>query len=160
MNKEDFYSTEPDIRVDTINKMLLNRSVSEVAKEIGIPSSSFSKEMTNGDYVYIKRENQYYKFVRDISDFQANLETDDATAFVNKNMDTLKKIVSLFKGKTPLILDESIYVKNADYSNKNVRMNNLIYSEFTNFCGNNYPTYRLQDLFSQALIDFTKTYNK
>lgn len=48
---------EPDTRAELINKLLLKKSLNEVAKEIGIPSSSFSKEMTNQDYVYIKREN-------------------------------------------------------------------------------------------------------
>lgn len=57
MNKEEFYAIDPDVRVEHINKLLLNRSLNDVAEEIGISPSTFSKEMTVGDYVYIKREN-------------------------------------------------------------------------------------------------------
>lgn len=103
LNKDEFYSMEPDVRVNHINKMLLNRSLNEVAKEIGIPSSSFSKEMTNGDYVYIKRENQYYKFVRDLNDIKSNPTSDDSMLFINKNIGTIKKMVALFENHTPLI---------------------------------------------------------
>lgn len=160
LNKDEFYSMEPDVRVNHINKMLLNRSLNEVAKEIGIPSSSFSKEMTNGDYVYIKRENQYYKFVRDLKDVQSSITNNDTTLYLNQNIKTIKEIVSLFQHHTPLILDEKIYSKQSTYTTKSLKMNSLVYSEFVEFCENNYPLYRLQDLVAQALLDFIQRYRK
>lgn len=160
MNKDEFYSIEPDVRVNHINKMLLNRSLNEVAKEIGIPSSSFSKEMTNGDYVYIKRENQYYKFVRDLKDLQSSVTDNDTMLYLNQNIETIKKVISLFQHHTPLILDEKIYSKQLSYTTKSLKMNDNVYSEFTDFCKSNYPTYRLQDLIAQALLDFIQKYGK
>jgi len=160
LNKDEFYSIEPDVRVNHINKMLLNRSLNEVAKEIGIPSSSFSKEMTNGDYVYIKRENQYYKFVRDLKDLQSSVTDNDTMLYLNQNIETIKKVISLFQHHTPLILDEKIYSKQLSYTTKSLKMNDNVYSEFTDFCKSNYPTYRLQDLIAQALLDFIQKYGK
>src|SRR5690606_3012072 len=140
--------------------MLLNRSLNEVAKEIGIPSSSFSKEMTNGDYVYIKRENQYYKFVRDLKDLQSSVTDNDTMLYLNQNIETIKKVISLFQHHTPLILDEKIYSKQLSYTTKSLKMNDNVYSEFTDFFKSNYPTYRLQDLIAQALLDFIQKYGK
>lgn len=152
---------EPDVRVSYINKMLLNKSLNEVAKEIGVPPSSFSKEMNNkGDYVYIKRENQYYKFVRDLNDIKPSAIGDDTMSYINQNIETIKKIIELYQNQTPLILNEMVYDKQAKYTNKNLRMNSLVYSQFTEFSDNNYPTYRLQDLVAQALLDFTQKYEK
>lgn len=93
MNKEQFYSTHPDERVDIINEMLKTRSYSEVAKEIGVPGSSFGKEMQRGDYVYIQRDNKFYKFIRDKTMVVSNNEsaTDNILSFIKDNQDILKK---------------------------------------------------------------------
>lgn len=160
MNKEEFYAIDPDERVEHINKLLLNRSINDVAEEIGISPSTFSKEMTTGDYVYIKRENQYYKFVRDKHTVKPTVSSNPAISFIEMNLETLRKIVSLYQEQVPLILDERVYNKNAEFINKNFRLNSTIYEELNHFWETDYPSYRLQDIISQAFIEFTQKYAK
>jgi hypothetical protein len=161
MNKDDFYAMEPHVRVGYINKMLQTRGLEEVAKEIGMSPSSFSREMQNGDFVFIKRENQYYKFVRNnnIAIGNGNSQVDETLNLINNNLDTIKRIISLFKDKTPLVLDEKVYSKQAKYTNNNIKMNDLIYKEFVNFCDERYPVYRRQDLVAQALLELMNKYS-
>jgi hypothetical protein len=160
MNKEEFYAIDPDERVEHINKMLQNQSINDVAKEIGISPSTFCKEMTTGDYVYIKRENQYYKFVRDMNSIKLTVTSDTTIAFIEKNINTLRKIVSLYQEQVPLILDEKVYNKNAEFINKNFRLNSAIYEELNRFWESDYPSYRLQDLIGQAFLEFIQKYRK
>ncbi len=68
INRDNFFTADPDLRVKEINKMLENEALPDIAKSLGIPYSTFLKEMTRGDYVYIKRENKYFKFIRDTND--------------------------------------------------------------------------------------------
>lgn len=160
MNKEEFNAIDPDERIEHINKMLQNRSINEVAEEIGISPSRFCKEMTTGDYVYIKRENKYYKFVRDKNSVKPTVSTDTANAFIEMNLNTLRKIVSLYQYQVPLILDEKVYNKNAEFINKNFRLNSAIYEELNRFWESDYPSYRLQDLIGQAFLEFIQKYRK
>lgn len=160
MNKEQFYNTNPDERVGIINEMLKNSSLKEVAKKVGVPESSFSKEMTNGDYVYIKRDNQYYKFIRDKNMIKQNpKQTQDVINFIEQNIETLKAIIGdRVSVRKMLILDERVYSKQAEYTNKSIKMNGEVYEEFVEFCKEKYPYLMIQDLVAQSLIDFTNRY--
>ncbi|RKQ16445.1 hypothetical protein [Ureibacillus endophyticus] len=160
MDREQFYNTHPDERVDIINKMLKNSSLKEIAKKIGVPESSFSKEMTNGDYVYIKRDNQYYKYIRDKNMISNNhQQSQDVISFIEQNMEVLKAILRHHEdSRNMLILDEQVYSKKAKYMNKSIKMNSEIYDKFVKFCEEKYPFLTLQDLVAQALLDFINRY--
>ncbi|SOC08278.1 hypothetical protein SAMN05880501_10552 [Ureibacillus xyleni] len=163
MNKEQFYSTHPDERVDIINEMLKTRSYSEVAKEIGVPGSSFGKEMQRGDYVYIQRDNKFYKFIRDKTMVVSNNEsaTDNILSFIKDNQDILKKMISDYEyGNKMLILDERVYSNNAKFENKSIKMNNDIHKQFIEFCKKDYPFLTVQDLIAQSLLEFMEKYSK
>lgn len=122
--------------------------------------SSFSKEMTNGDYVYIKRDNQYYKFIKNKNMFKQHPEQfQDVINFIEQNIETLRAIINDYEGfRKKLILDERVYSKQADYTNKNIRMNGEVYKEFVEFCKENYPYLMIQDLVAQSLLDFINRY--
>lgn len=160
LNKEQFYNTEPDARVVIINEMLKNSSLKEVAKNIGVPESSFSKEMTNGDYVYIKRDNQYYKFLRDKSMIsQSHQQSQEVICFLEQNIEVLKAIIRNHDNiKNMLILDEQVYSQKAKYMNKSIKMNSDVYNKFVTFCKDKYPYLALQDLVAQSLLDFINRY--
>ncbi|SOC13478.1 hypothetical protein SAMN05880501_107198 [Ureibacillus xyleni] len=160
MNKEQFYNTAPQKRVEIINEMLKSSSLKEVAKKVGVPESTFSKEMTRGDYVYIKRDNQYYRFIRDKEMVKQNSEQyQDVITFIEQNIETLKVIINDYEGfRKMLILDERVYSKQAEYTNKSIKMNGEVYEEFVEFCKDKYPYLMIQDLVAQSLIDFTNRY--
>ncbi|KIY22060.1 hypothetical protein [Mesobacillus subterraneus] len=165
MNKETFFTMTIEDRVKAVNKMLQDYSLSEIAEKVGIPSSSFSKIMREGDYLYHQGEKKFFPFIRSENDRRSantskKSNTNDIT-FVKENIDVLKRIVNA-KGSndTQLILDERIYGSKATYVNKNLRMNKEIYEDFANFCNKNFPGLTLQHLCSQALIDFIYKYEK
>lgn len=162
MDKEQFFNTQYEERVKIINKMLKDSSPKEVAQIIGIPDSTFSKEMMNGDYVYIKRDKKYYKFLRAPNSVATkdNLQSSVATQFIEENLETLRSIISDYNDKKKmLILDERVYNKKAKYVNKSIKMNSDVYEEFVKFCEEKYPYLTIQDLVAQSLLDFIENYN-
>jgi hypothetical protein len=166
MNKETFFAMTIEERVKTVNKMLQDFSLSEIAGRIGIPSSSFSKIMREGDFLYHQGEKKFFPFIRSENDREGAMNKQksnmDEIAFLSENIDILRKLVQNSNVSTDnqLILDERIYGSKATYVNKNLRMNIVIYKEFVKFCNKNFPGFTLQHLCSQALIDFTHKYEK
>ncbi|MBQ7232431.1 MAG: hypothetical protein IJX07_04295, partial [Bacillales bacterium] len=79
----------------------------QVAAHIGMNYSSFTKAMQEGDYVYIKRENLYYKFVRD-ENFIIHNHTveDEVTLCLKENFELLKAIVTKYNANDDFSIDK------------------------------------------------------
>lgn len=164
MDKEKFLSLPIQERVKYVNNMLHEYSLSEIAEKLGISSSTFSKIMREGDYLYHQGEKTFFPFVRSETDRKSgvglqksNIEIMD---FVKEHIVILKQIVDEYSETKQLILDERIYGSKANYVNKNMRMNKDIYDEFVKFCKRDFPGLTIQHLCSQALIEFIAKYEK
>lgn len=160
MNKQTFIAMSPAERVQKVNKLLQDHDLKEISNLIGIPSSSFSKLMREGDYIYHKADKKYYPFIRSEEERGSKTATENngELTFLNQHIDTLKKVILHFEEHGALILDKSIYSKDAEHVNKSIRMNNNIYKEFSSFCEEYYPHLKTQDLIAQALIDAMAKY--
>lgn len=161
MNKELFFNLTPAKRVVEVNKMLKEHDLKTVSEMIGISSSTLSKEMRVGDYLYHQADKQYYPFVRSEAErIKAQEQSeDDEFLFISENMNILQEIIDEFKGERYLQLDKNIYAKNAKFFNKSIKMNSDIYKDFSDFCNSNYPHLKMQDIIAQALLDAMKHYN-
>jgi transposase len=79
-------------RVKIVNELLKKEGfdLQKVADYFGINYSTFTKLMQEDDYVYIKQENQYYKFVRDESQITHNPSSeDDELTYILRNISLL-----------------------------------------------------------------------
>ncbi|QEY21608.1 hypothetical protein D0S48_13555 [Psychrobacillus sp. AK 1817] len=165
MNKDRFFTMDVDKRAEEINKMLVNSDLKGVAETLGIAYSSFTKEMQKQDFVFIARENQYFKFIRDKELLGTTKPSDKATTgfqeeltFIKENLETLKSLVSTVNEKPTLVLDKEIYNSKAKYVNKNLKLNEAIYEKFSKLCENQFPHLKVQDLIAQALLSFTNEF--
>ena len=86
-----------------------------------------------------------------------NESYEDVLQYLKDNFDQLKQMLNSEK-RPPLVLDQRIYSKNAVFVNKSIKMNEEIYERFTEFCNENFPQFRLQDLIAQSLLDFIEKY--
>jgi len=160
MDKETFISLTPAKRVQEVNKLLKNHSLTEISDLLGIPSSTFSKLMREGDYLYHQGDKQYYPFVRSEEErVKKNYsEIDEGLTFIKSHIETLKKMVLHYEESGTLILDKRIYNKDSEFVNKSIRMNSAIYDDFNKFCEEYYPHLKTQDVVAQALIDAMNRY--
>ncbi|MCM3024190.1 hypothetical protein [Heyndrickxia ginsengihumi] len=160
MDKDTFIALAPAKRVQEVNKLLKDHSLTEISKLLGIPAGSFSKLMREGDYLYHQADKHYYPFVRSEDERvkSSQSEDNDEIAFIKDNVNTLKKMIQQFEEQGLLFLDKRIYSKEANFVNKSIRMNSDIYEEFSSFCEEYYPHLKMQDLIAQALIDTTNKY--
>lgn len=160
MDKETFLKMPPAIRVKEVNKLLKKYDLKEISKMIGIPSSTFSKVMREGDYLYHQGDKQYYPFVRSEEErISKDLNhSNEEIKFIRNNRDILEKIIHNIEIQGLLYLDKRIYDKNAKFVNKSIRMNSEIYEDFSHFCDEYFPHLKMQDLIAQALIDAMQRY--
>lgn len=160
MNKDKFITLSSKQRVAFVNDLLKNKAfdLQQVADYIGINYSTFTKIMQEDDYVYIKRENQYYKFVRDENaiSYGDNAE-DELSAFLNENLDVLKKLIEKYKHNDDFTIDKKIF--SSKLSTKTFRMPDELYQQFVRTCETELPHLKIQDIIAQLLLNFTDTYS-
>src|SRR5699024_10599940 len=140
-----------------VNNLLIRAGfrLKAVATEIGMKYSRFTKLMQEDDYGYIKRDNQYYKSIRDDHKMLHNVETDiDELAYIKENLSTIKELIELRKDNSDLLLDKRIYHSSSKHVTKNFRISDEIYKQFTRICNEQYPHLKIQDIVSQLLLDF------
>ncbi|WP_033826896.1 hypothetical protein [Bacillus andreraoultii] len=145
-----------------INKLLEAMQLPDIAKSLDIPPSTFSSLMQKGDYVFVKRDKKYFKFLRGANSTVEEIKTSDYNeelSFLKENIDALKNLISNQEKHNMLILDKKIYDTSAKYVNKNIKVNDSIYQEFTSTCVSQFPHLKIQDLIAQAFVDFISTYS-
>lgn len=159
MNKDKFLALNSKQRVAFVNELLKNKAfdLQQVADHIGINYSTFTKVMQEDDFVYIKRENQYYKFVRDENAISSvNYYAEDLTAFLNENIDILKTIIEKHKSNDDFTIDKKIFA--SKLSTKTFRMPEELYQQFVRTCEKEFPHLKIQDIIAQLLSDFSDKY--
>lgn len=158
MNKEKFLALDCKQRVEFVNDLLKNNyDLQQVADKIGINYSTFTKVMQEDDFVYIKRLNQYYKFVRDENAISATHNSaDDLTAYLNENIDVLKQIIEKHKASNDFTIDKKIFA--SKLSTKTFRMPEELYQQFVLTCEREFPHLKIQDIIAQLLLDFSEKY--
>ncbi|WP_235929386.1 hypothetical protein [Heyndrickxia ginsengihumi] len=134
----------------------------KVAEIVGIPYSTFTKEMRTGDYFYHQSDKQYYPFVRSEDERLKAEQMDESAelAFIKEHFNTLKGLLQMYQSNRLLMLDERIYSKEAKYENKSLKMNKELYEEFKKFCEKYYPQFKIQGLICQSLLDFQSKYSQ
>jgi hypothetical protein len=162
MNKDTFLTMTPEKRTREVNLLLQNYDLKGVADLLEIPSSTFSKIMREGDYFYHQSDKQYYPFVRSENERIKNGREGEATeiAFIRENIDSLKGLLEKYQSNNLLVLDGRIYSKTGKLENKSLKMNTELYEHFKDFCEENYPHFKIQDLICQAMINFQERYKK
>lgn len=160
MDKDKFLAMTPAERVRIVNKLLQDHDLRGVAKVLEIPSSSLSKIMREGDYLYHKADKKYYPFVRTEEERVTSTKSKESNglSFIEQHKNTLRKMIEQYEYTGLLILDKRIYSNDATFSNKSIRMNNDIYEEFSDFCDKYYPHLKIQHIIAQALIDAMTRY--
>lgn len=158
MNKDKFLALDCNQRVAFVNDLLKNNhDLQQVADKIGINYSTFTKVMQEDDYVYIKRENQYYKFVRNVNTISSvDNSADELTAFINENLDVLKKLIEKYKRNDDFTIDKKIFA--SKLSTKTFRMPEELYQQFVRTCEKEFPHLKIQDIIAQLLLNFSNNY--
>ncbi|GAB6473687.1 hypothetical protein FT641_01945 [Bacillus paranthracis] len=160
---EEFFALDVEDRVRLVNKMLEEEdkdALKNVAKRLNVNYSTFTKTMQQGNYIYVKRRNQYFKFI-DTEETKGEVNSikfEEELQFLREHMDKLKTVLHI--SESVLILDEEVYAKDIPMVVKSVKVNEKIYSRFVELCEERFNHLKMKDLISQALLDFYMKYNK
>lgn len=162
MNKDKFHTANSKDRVALVNDLLKKDGfdLQKVADALEMNYSTFTKLMQEDDYVYIKRENQYYKFVRDVNQIPTlSTKTDSEMDYIKKNFSLLKSLMERCKHNSDFIIDKRIFRSTSKISSKNFRMPDDLYQNFVATCENEFPHLKIQDIIAQLLLDFADKYS-
>lgn len=98
MDKDTFFTMKPSIRVKEVNHLLQKYDLKKVAEIVGIPYSTFTKEMRIRDYFYHQSDKQYYPFVRSEEERLKSEQKDesDELSFIKEHFDTLKGLLQMY----------------------------------------------------------------
>ncbi|WP_016992290.1 hypothetical protein [Lysinibacillus boronitolerans] len=159
MNKDKFLALDCKQRVEFVNDLLKNTDydLQKVADSIGINYSTFTKLMTQEDYIFVKRDGQYFRFIRNENAISSmDNSADDLTVYLNENMDVLKQIIEKHKASNDFTIDKKIFA--SKLSTKTFRMPEELYQQFVLTCEEEFPHLKIQDIIAQLLLDFSDKY--
>lgn len=158
MDREQFITLSPEKRVEEVNKLLQKHTLKEIADLLEDSYSTFTTEIRNGgEYKYSKRNKRYVTVLSLVEDNQEELN-EQSLAFINQHKDILQRLIDMYKSNNLLQLDEQVYSRNTTFENKSIKMNKEIYRNFSEFCDEEYPHLKMQDLIAQAILDFMVKY--
>ena len=158
MNEIKFRKLSSEEQVRWVNQRLQDtgNKVEEVAKEIGISSSSLSSLMKEGGCRFSRAMKQYVSIEEVQQNKKANQQ--DFLNYLLDNADVIQKIIEESSSKQ-LIFDASIYQTDDTFMSKTVKIKTNTYNEFQTLLKDKFPHFRYQDMLTQAIIDFIKKYN-
>ncbi len=158
---EEFFALDVEDRVRLVNKMLEEEdkdALKNVAKRLNVNYSTFTKTMQQGNYIYVKRRNQYFKFI-DTEETKGEVNSikfEEELQFLREHMGKLKTVLQI--SESVLILDEEVYAKDIPMVVKSVKVNEKIYNRFAELCEERFNHLKMKDLISKALLDFCEKY--
>ncbi len=157
VNNDYFFTMNTRQRAKMVNDLLKKESwdLQQIAEHFGINYSTFTKAMQEDDYVYIKRDNQYYKFVRDDKQImQINIGESEEIAYLIQHVETLRSIIERHSNNENFVLDKRIFRSSSKISAKNFRISDDLYKEFVQTCDVHFPQYKIQDIIAQMILNF------
>lgn len=159
MDIDNFTTLSSKERVTIVNDLLSKEGfdLQKVADTLKMKYSTFTKLMQEDDYVFIKRDNQYYKFVRNESQVMYNNGSEGPKlSYIKQNFSALKTLVERSKNSNDFILDKRIFHSTSKSTTKNFRMADELYKQFIKTCEEQFPQYKVRDIIAQLLFDFSQ----
>lgn len=112
MNKDSFSNLSSKQRVKIVNDFLIKEDfdLQKVSDYLVMKYSTFTKLMQEDDYDYIKRDNQYYKYVRDKRQLTNIPQAyDGELAYLKADYDVLQSLMEQHKDNSDFLLDKRIF---------------------------------------------------
>lgn len=164
MELQDFKKLSIRERVDLVNQLFNDfpefKTLQEVAEHLDLSPSTMSSLLAEGDYVFIKREQRFYPFVRDHSLIinQSEKPPNNLT-YLEENLNQLKRIIEREKGSLDFRIDPRVVRPTKDTTtSRNVKLPDTINEEFSRICDELFPYLKVQDIHAHVLLEFCDRY--
>lgn len=157
MSIEEFLNLEIQEQVKWLNKQRATKQLKVIEAELGAKAYVIEKPIKHAGYKYDSNLKRYVLQV----DEQASL-TDESIEFINTNLATLKGlIINMEPTSEEIILkiDQRI-LGNRQYKSKGLKIQEDVYKRFSEMYYRQFQQYKMQDILSQALLEFCERYEK
>lgn len=157
INEVKFRNLSSTEQLHLVNQRLQDTGckVEELAKEIGVSSSSISSLMKKSGCRYSRAKKQYIPIEE--TKLTTKGESQEFMDYLLANADVIKKVIDESSSRQ-IIFDSSIFQTDSPFTSKTVKIKNSTLEEFQQLLKEKFPQFRTQDVLTQAIIDFIKKY--
>lgn len=139
-----------------------NISLKKVLDKLQLNKAVLEKQLKNNNYEYSVDERQYYKQLKIDENLEKDIEiTKDEVKEIREliNMkNDLKTLIQKYNNSTNNILSIDRTKFEGDIKTRLVKTYSNVNEEWIKFC-KKHEQYKMQDLYSQALLEFMNKYN-
>ncbi|MFJ7371403.1 hypothetical protein ACIQVU_18550 [Lysinibacillus sp. NPDC098008] len=157
MSIEDYLNLEIEEQVRWLNKQRAMKQLKVIAEEMGVGAYVLEKPIKSAGYKYDSNRKRYVLQRQELDEIQQ-----DTLQFLEDNLDILKGLI-LQAGQSEdeqrLVIDP-LLLANRTYKPISLRIQEDVYKRFSELFQRQYQHYKMQDIVSQALLEFCERYEQ
>lgn len=154
---EEFLNLGIEDQLRWLNKQRATKQLKVIEEELGAKAYVIEKPIKHAGYKY---DNNLKRYV--LHNQLSGSAQNEALEFLNANLNKLKDLMLQMEQSSegsPLIIDQRI-LNNRQYKSTGLRIQEDVFKRFTDMYYQQFGYYKMQDVLSQALLEFCERYEK
>jgi len=154
---EEFLNLGIEDQLRWLNKQRATKQLKVIEEELGAKAYVIEKPIKHAGYKY---DNNLKRYV--LHNQLSGSAQNEALEFLNANLNKLKDLMLQMEQSSegsPLIIDQRI-LNNRQYKSTGLRIQEDVCKRFTDMYYQQFGYYKMQDVLSQALLEFCERYEK
>ncbi len=154
---EEYLDLDIEDQLKFLNKQRATKLMKVIAEELGAKPYVIEKPIKSAGYKYDHDKKKYV-----LQEVNQSQQENDVMQYFEQHFDTLKSLVQQVEESSysnTMIIDRVI-LKNRVYKSKGLKVQEDVYTRFVELYKQQYQQYKLQDIISQAILEFCQRYEK
>lgn len=157
MSIVDYLNLEIEEQVKWLNKRRATKRLKVIAQEMGVGAYVLEKPIKSAGYKYDSNRRRYV-----LQEQERDGIRQDALQFLEDNLEVLKDLIlrtAQSKEECRFVIDP-LLLANRTYKPISLRIQEDVYKRFSELFQRQYQHYKMQDIVSQALLEFCERYEQ
>lgn len=154
---EDYLNLEVGEQVRWLNKQRAMKQLKVIAEEMGVAAYVLEKPIKSAGFKYDSNRRRYV-----LQEQERDGTRQDALQFLEENLEVLKDLIlqtAQSKEECRFVIDP-LLLANRTYRPISLRIQEDVYQRFSELFQRQFQHYKMQDIVSQALLEFCERYEQ
>lgn len=154
---EEYLDLDIEDQLKFLNKQRATKLMKVIAEELGAKAYVIEKPIKSAGYKYDHDKKKYV-----LQEVNQSQQENDVMQYFEQHFTTLKSLVQQVEdiGYSNTMIIDGVILKNRVYKSKGLKVQEDVYTRFVELYRQQYQQYKLQDIISQALLEFCQRYEK
>lgn len=154
---EEYLSLDIDDQLKWLNKQRATKKLKIIEAELGAKAYVIEKPIKHAGYKY---DNNLKRYV--LQQVNRVPQDSDALEYIEQHFATIKSLVQQLDGSeySKVMMIDKLILNNRVYKSKGLKVQEDVYMRFVELYKQQYQQYKLQDIISQALLEFCQRYKE